>query len=67
MKVKEYYFKALKKLADDTESEQVNDYKPRQKADHDYLFKTINNSYKLDSRDHRLYAEQIKVNEERNK
>ena len=66
MDVKEH-FDALKKLADDAESEQVNDYKPRQKADHDYLFKTISNDYPLDSREYRLYAEQIKVNEERNK
>ena len=66
MDVKEH-FDALKKLADDTESEQVNDYKPRQKADHDHLFKTISNDYDVDSREYRLYAEQIKVNQERNK
>ena len=66
MNVKEH-FKALKKLAIEVISERPNDYKPRQKADHDYLFQTISNDYKLDSRENRLYAEQIKVNEERNK
>ena len=66
MDVKEH-FDALKKLTDDTESEQKHDHVPRHKADNDYLAGTVNNSYPLDSRDHRLYAEQIKVNEERNK
>ena len=66
MKVKEH-FDALEKQSKETDQEQDLDYVPRQKADHDYLFKTINNSYKLDSREYRLYAEQIKVNEERNK
>ena len=66
MDVKEH-FKALKKLADDTKQEQPNDYKARQLADHDHLFKTISNEYEIGSREYRLYAEQIKVNEERNK
>jgi len=64
--VKEH-FRALKKLAIEVISERPNDYKPRQKADNDYLAGTVSNDYPLDSREHRLYAEQIKVNEERNK
>ena len=66
MDVKEH-FDALEKQSKETDQEQELDYVPRQKADHDHLFKTISNDYPLDSKEYRLYAEQIKVNEERNK
>ena len=66
MDVKDYVG-ALEQQIKDTALEQPHDHVPRHKADNDYLAGTINNSYKLDSREHRLYAEQIKVNQERNK
>ena len=65
MDVKEYQERS-KSFSKEVEQEQVFDYKPRQKADNDYLAGTIDNSYEIGSREHRLYAEQIKVNEERN-